>query len=99
MRVFHVDIDRFSELPGLPGSLPATGFIWIGSVRSEFEARIVTLQEHLQSWGCSQLVDLHVSDLLNKQLPSHYDYTSSYDPLVFRRRVAGATSARGLNKA
>jgi Mg2+ and Co2+ transporter CorA len=35
------------------------------------------------------LVDLHVSDLLNNQLPSHYDYTSKYDILVFRRLAAG----------
>jgi magnesium transporter len=30
-------------------------------------------------------VDLHVSDLLNAQLPSHFDYTSQYDLMVFRR--------------
>ena len=36
-----------------------------------------------------QLVDLHISDLLNKQLPSRYDYTSQYDVLVFRRLAAG----------
>jgi Mg2+ and Co2+ transporter CorA len=36
---------------------------------------------------------LHVSDLLNTQLPSHYDYTSEYDLLVFRRLAAGPTGA------
>ncbi|MBU2287654.1 MAG: magnesium transporter CorA family protein, partial [Gammaproteobacteria bacterium] len=35
-----------------------------------------------------QLVDLHVSDLLNDHLPSRYDYTSQYDVLVFRRLAA-----------
>jgi Mg2+ and Co2+ transporter CorA len=35
------------------------------------------------------LVDLHVSDLLNAQLPSHFDSTSWYDLLVFRRLTAG----------
>jgi hypothetical protein len=40
---------------------------------------------HLQLLTGLQLVDLHVSDLLNAQLPSHYDYTSQYDLLVFRR--------------
>jgi Mg2+ and Co2+ transporter CorA len=34
-----------------------------------------------------------VADLLNNQLPSHYDYTSWYDLLVFRRLAAGAGSA------
>jgi hypothetical protein len=38
--------------------------------------------------GGGQLVDLHVSDLLNHQLPSHFDYTSWYDMLVFRRLAA-----------
>jgi len=36
------------------------------------------------------LLDLHVSDLINNQLPSHYDYTSQYDVLVFRRLAAGS---------
>jgi Mg2+ and Co2+ transporter CorA len=33
-----------------------------------------------------------VSDLVNHQLPSHYDYTSQYDLLVFRRLAAGSLS-------
>jgi len=49
----------------------------------------------LQSLGGVQLVDLHVSDLLNQQLPSHYDYTSQYDMLVFRRLAAGNGSTPG----
>ena len=32
-----------------------------------------------------------MTDLLNNQLPSHYDYTSQYDILVFRRLAAGAS--------
>jgi magnesium transporter len=91
MRVFHVGPDRFSELDGLPEALPSGGFLWIGSTRLEFEARIAALQEHLQRWEGSQLVDLHLSDLLNPHLPSQYDYTSWYDLLVFRRLVAGAS--------
>jgi hypothetical protein len=50
------------------------------------------VQAALQRWTGGQLVDLHVSDLLNNQLPSHYDYTSWYDLLVFRRLAAGAGS-------
>jgi magnesium transporter len=96
MRVFHVGPDRFTELDGLPEALPPNGFVWVGSTRQEFEARIATLQERLQRWEGSQLVDLHVSDLLNQQLPSHYDYTSWYDMLVFRRLVAGATAEPAL---
>jgi len=92
MRVFHVAADRFTELDGLPDALPGTGFLWIGSARHEFEARIAEVQGGLQRWEASQLVDLHVSDLLNPQLPSHFDYTSWYDLLVFRRLAAGGTT-------
>ena len=75
-----------------PQELPAQGFLWIGSERREFEVSAPDLQAALQRWGGGQLVDLHVSDLLNDQLPSHFDYTSWYDLLVFRRLAAGAGS-------
>jgi magnesium transporter len=94
MRVFHVGADRFTELEGLPETLPAIGFLWIGSDRREFEARGTELQGRLQRWEGGALVDLHVSDLLNNQLPSHYDYTSWYDLLVFRRLAAGVGSEK-----
>ncbi len=92
MRVFHVHGEQFSELPGPPETLPADGFIWVGSARREFELGVAGLQACLQRWTGGQLVDLHVSDLLNNQLPSHFDYTSWYDVMVFRRLAAGAGS-------
>jgi magnesium transporter len=64
----------------------------VGSARRVFEVRTAELQAALQRWTGGQLVDLHVSDLLNNQLPSHFDYTSWYDLLVFRRLAAGAGS-------
>lgn len=88
MRVFHVTADAFVELPDLPVAMPATGFLWVGSARREFEVQAVTLQACLQRWTGGQLVDLHVSDLVNNQLPSHFDDTSWYDLLVFRRLAA-----------
>jgi Mg2+ and Co2+ transporter CorA len=90
MRVFHLSDEGFSELEDLPAVLPAVGFLWIGSARREFEVHGIDLQRALQRWTGGQLVDLHVSDLLNNQLPSHYDYTSWYDVMVFRRLAAGA---------
>jgi len=93
MRVFHITADQFSELDSLPEQLPPTGYLWIGSARREFEVNIGTLQTALQRWTGGQIVDLHVSDLLNNQLPSNYDYTSWYDVLVFRRLAAAAGSA------
>jgi Mg2+ and Co2+ transporter CorA len=50
------------------------------------------VQQALRALGCGSLVDLHVSDLLNNQLPSHFDYTSWYDLLVFRRLAAAPGS-------
>lgn len=93
MRIFHVSADQFTELAALPETLPPTGYLWIGSARREFEVGVPTLQQALQRWTGGQLVDLHVSDLLNNQLPSHFDYTSWYDMLVFRRLAAGSGSS------
>jgi magnesium transporter len=94
MRVFHISAERFTELDGLPEALPTAGFLWVGSARREFELRHAELQERLQRWEGGALVDLHVSDLLNIQLPSHYDYTSWYDLMVFRRLAAGVGSEK-----
>ena len=94
MRFFHVVGDQFSELEGLPEALPAGGYVWLASARREFEAGIAEVQAALQRWTGAQLYDVHVSDLLNNQLPSHFDYTSLYDLLVFRRLAAGAGSER-----
>ena len=92
MRVFHLAGEQFTELDGLPEALPAQGFLWLGSARQEFEACAAEVQAALQRWTGGQIVDLHVADLLNNQLPSHFDYTSWYDLMVFRRLAAGAGS-------
>ncbi len=93
MRIFHITGDQFAELDGLPDQLPASGYLWVGSGRREFEVQTAEVQGALQRWTGGQLVDLHVLDLLNNQLPSHYEYTSWYDVLVFRRLAAGEGSA------
>ncbi|MEO7243637.1 MAG: magnesium transporter CorA family protein [Rubrivivax sp.] len=92
MRIFHVAVDRFTELDALPVTLPATGFLWIGLSRRVFEQRLTEVQGLLHGWTGGALVDLHVSDLLNDQLTSQYDYTSWYDLVVFRRLAAGSTA-------
>ncbi|HEY0821644.1 MAG TPA: magnesium transporter CorA family protein [Rhizobacter sp.] len=92
MRILHITPEQFTELQELPAQLPATGYLWIGSARREFEVNIALLQQSFQRWTGGQLVDLHISDLLNNQLPSHFDYTSTYDLLVFRRLAAGSGS-------
>jgi len=93
MRVFHIEHDSFRELPALPEALPERGFLWLGYGRREFELGETAAQQALARWGCGNIVDLHVSDLINNQLPSHFDYTSWYDMLVFRRLAAAPGSA------
>jgi Mg2+ and Co2+ transporter CorA len=93
MRVFHVQGDQFTELPALPETAPSAGYLWVGIARAEFESQNAVVQAALQRWTGSQLVDLHVSDLLNNQLRSNFDYTSWYDLLVFRRLVASGGDA------
>ncbi|MEO5695563.1 MAG: magnesium transporter CorA family protein [Burkholderiaceae bacterium] len=93
MRIFHIQGDQFTEWQQLPEVAPSGGYLWIGVARSNFERHIGALQAALQRWTGGQLVDLHLSDLLNPQLPSHFDYTSWYDLLVFRRLAASGDAA------
>ncbi len=97
MRIFHIHGDQFDELDSLPGEAPATGYFWIGVGRPELEAHLAELQAALQRWTGTQLVDLHVLDLLNAQLPSNFDYTSTYDLLTFSRLAAVDAPAAGTN--
>ncbi len=85
MRVFHITGAKLTESAELPEALPDQGFVWVACTRREYEAFLSDIQIALQQLVGTPLVDLHVSDLLNRQLPSHYDYTSQYDILVFRR--------------
>jgi len=89
MRFFFIDPGGVHETSDWPEALPPRGHLWIACSRREFELEQTRLQATLQSLCGVMLVDLHVSDLLNNQLPSHFDYTSQYDLLVFRRLAAG----------
>jgi Mg2+ and Co2+ transporter CorA len=92
MRIFTLNgvsvTETDSLTPLLTARLPEPGYLWISCTRAEFEQMQAQIQTVLQALCGMQLVDLHISDLLNKQLPSHYDYTSQYDVLVFRRLAA-----------
>jgi magnesium transporter len=99
MRVFQLSGTQVSEHQALaPFALPGAcegAYLWVSVTRDELPGTLPALQAILQSLCGAQLVDLHVSDLLNEQLPSHYDYTSEYDLLVFRRLQA-APAASGV---
>jgi hypothetical protein len=53
--------------------------------RTFFQTEQAQVQQALYQLNGHSLLDLHVSDLLNSQLPSRFDLTSYYDILVFRR--------------
>ena len=95
MRIFTItgtsvtETDDLTRLASTPP--PAQGYLWMACARREFEVMQTQIQATLQALCGMQLVDLHISDLLNNQLPSHYDYTSQYDLLVFRRLATGRT--------
>ncbi len=91
MRVFHLQGQRVTEHGALPDALPPQGFLWLALGRREFELLQGEVQARLHAWLRAPLVDLHVSDLLNNQLPSHFDYTAQYDILVIRRLAQGAS--------
>ncbi|CAN7189905.1 MULTISPECIES: magnesium transporter CorA family protein [unclassified Variovorax] len=97
MRVFEISGSRITEHEALaPMAVPgacAGGYLWISLTRDEFRSSLAEVQGILQSLCGTQLVDLHVADLVNDQLPSHYDYTSQYDVLVFRRLAAANGTA------
>ncbi len=94
MRVFHISASAVSEHPEPPATLPEDGgFVWLALARREFEVLLPKIQATLQRLCGSELLGFHTSDLLNNQLPSHYDYTSAYDVLVFRRLATSQTEA------
>jgi len=93
MRIFQIQSGAVVESQAL-ASIAAVmttdrGFVWIACDRTDFETHLKLIQETLQDQCGGPLVDFHVSDLLNQQLPSHYDFTSLYDILIFRRLTAG----------
>ena len=102
LRVFSITGHQVQAFPSqsldstLPQSVPEGSFFWLAFSRAHFERHLPALQACLHQLTGQSLVDLHVSDLLNGQLPSRYDFTSHYDLLVFRR-LAHQSTATGLH--
>lgn len=89
MRIFNIQPQHVTETDLLPLELPEQGFLWMAFGRREFEILQNQVQGILEKLCHAQIVDLHVQDVLNNQLPSHYDFTSNYNLMVFRRLAAG----------
>lgn len=89
MRLFHIQAQQVLEIDDLPHANPDSGYHWLAFSRREFELMQGQVQALLQQREAAQVHELHWQDLLNNQLPSHYDYTSGYDLMVFRRLAPG----------
>ncbi|MGA8515175.1 MAG: magnesium transporter CorA family protein [Burkholderiaceae bacterium] len=85
LSLFLIDAQQTQRLEALPEALPKQGFIWWATTRNELEAKWVSFHAQLQRLTHAAPIDLHQQDLLNAQHPSHYDYTSDYDLIIFRR--------------
>ncbi len=100
MRIFSINASRVAEIAAdesggaLTGlQLPPSGYLWLSVTRAELQRLQLPLQDTLQQLCKLQLLDLHLSDLLNVQLPSRFDYTSQYDLLVFRGLAVSSPEA------
>ncbi len=99
MRVFTVSGKQVDAGEALPERLPERGHVWIACARSDFEAQLPRIQAALEKLTGQGLVDLHVADLLNPQLPSHFDYSTHYDLVVFRRLAQREATAQTADTA
>ena len=68
-----------------PAQPPRDGFVWIFMEQHEFDAAQAQIQQAALQLGGSTLLELHCQDLASPQHPSHYDSTSIYDLIIFRR--------------
>ncbi len=82
---------RFVE--EIPKQLAPDSFVWVFLDRDAFEQHLPALQKAALSIGGSALLDLHCSDLASASHPSHYDYTSVYDLIIFRRLATNHEAA------
>jgi magnesium transporter len=85
MHIVEFTAGTLRFLDKLPHKAPASGFVWIYVERESLEGDVALLQQAAQVLGGSALLDLHLKDLGNRAHPSHYDYTSVYDLVIFRR--------------
>lgn len=89
MKNLLIDNNLVTETGSLVQERILTGFHWLSFTRREFEVHLREIQAMLELLYQVQLLDLHIADILNNQLPSHYDYTSEYDIIIFRRLARG----------
>jgi hypothetical protein len=92
MQVFSIHADQITETTVLPTALPDQGFVWLSFSRREFELMQGQVQQMLSQLCSVQIYELHLQDVLNNQLPSHYDFTGDFlaaepDHRLFRHEL------------
>ena len=85
MQIIEFTADSLRFLDTVPLQPPADGFVWLFLEQHEFEAAHPQLQLAASQLGGSAMLDLHCQDLASPVHPSHYDSTSVYDLIIFRR--------------
>jgi magnesium transporter len=85
MQILEFSASSLRFLEAVPERIPDNSFVWVYLDRDDFAQHLPQVQEAAQRLGGSALLDVHVQDLQNAAHPSHYDYTSIYDMIVFRR--------------
>ena len=85
MHIIEFTADSLRFVDAVPAQAPADGFVWVYLDCDDFEREQARVQEAALRLGGSMLLDLHCQDLASPVHPSHYDYTSVYDLIIFRR--------------
>jgi Mg2+ and Co2+ transporter CorA len=99
MHIIEFGAGTLRFLEQVPPEVPANGFVWIYLEREALDSEMPALQRAAQTLGGSALLDLHLNDLGNRAHPSHYDYTSVYDLMIFRRLASEAEVRAELGTA
>ncbi len=85
MQIIEFTADSLRFVDAAPAKPPPDGFVWLFLEQHEFEVSQAQIQQAASNLGGSALLDLHCQDLANPLHPSHYDSTSIYDLIIFRR--------------
>ena len=85
MQAVHFTASQIELLSAVPTQPVTEGFLWVYLDRETLDANLPTLQALSVAYCGEPLLDLHIQDLQSAVHPSHYDYTSAYDLVVFRR--------------
>lgn len=90
MQIVEFSPGTLRFLDALPRAIEPGSFVWVFLERETLSQHWPALQTCAQQAGGSGLLELHCKDLANDSHPSHYDYTSVYDLIVFRRLATAA---------